>query len=428
MKSKPKGQKYRNLYARKGAIYYQRVVNGKRVRFSCETADWSEAARVRDIFEVKKGIGRLPVPILEPTPRFSELAARYLKTATHLADSTREDRELHLGESGELVAYFGDRRIDEITRGDLLTWWEGEIDGHGRATRTGLNYLNALGAVFGLAEDLDHLERNPVTAFRGTLKRRRMTKRGRQEAEQTDRRQPIETAESLRAFVAASEAASRLRKTSGAPQRQRHAGHVADLLMLDAGLRVGEANGLRWRHVHLGESPNDLKRRLVIEESVARGRYKGAPKSGRSREVPLSRRLRRVLRAWWIAEGQPATEARVLPGFHPANYSNRHFALVMEDAKLTEHGYTPKNLRHTFGSWLCSMGIPVADVGELLGHADGGITAARHYVKWIPRGYVTPPTLSDGELVVDLIERITESPQSNPTQARTTESDAIESA
>ena len=428
MKSKPKGPKYRNLYARSGAIYYQRVVNGRRVRFSCETADWSEAARVRDLFEARKGIGRLPVPILEAVPRFRELAARYLRTSTHLADSTREDREIFLRESSELIAYFGDRRIDEITRGDLLTWWEGEIDGRGRTTRTGLNYLNALGAVFGLAEDLDHLERNPVTAFRGTLRRRRLTKRGRQDAEQTDRRHPIETAESLRVFVAASEAASRLRKGSGAPKRQRHAGHVTDLLMLDAGLRVGEAAGLRWRHVHLGESPNDLERRLVIEESISRGRFKGAPKSGRSREVPLSRRLRRVLRMWWIAEGQPPAEARVIPGFQPTNYSRWHFALVLKDAKLTAHGYTPKNLRHTFGSWLCSMGIPVADVGELLGHADGGITAARHYVKWIPRGYVTPPTLADGELVVDLIARITESPQSNPTQAQTVENDAIGSA
>ena len=36
MKSKPKGAKYRNLTARSGVIYYQRRVNGKRIRFSCE--------------------------------------------------------------------------------------------------------------------------------------------------------------------------------------------------------------------------------------------------------------------------------------------------------------------------------------------------------------------------------------------------------
>ena len=41
---------------------------------------------------------------------------------------------------------------------------------------------------------------------------------------------------------------------------------------------------------------------------------------------------------------------------------------------------------------------------------------------------ITPPTLSDGELVVDLIAQITECPQSNPTQVPATESDVIESA
>ena len=39
MRAKPKGAKYRNLTARSGVIYYQRRVNGKRVRFSCETGE-----------------------------------------------------------------------------------------------------------------------------------------------------------------------------------------------------------------------------------------------------------------------------------------------------------------------------------------------------------------------------------------------------
>jgi integrase len=195
--------------------------------------------------------------------------------------------------------------------------------------------------------------------------------------------------------------------------------------MLDAGLRVGEAAGLRWSHVHLGESPNDCGRRLVIEESRARGRYKGAPKSGRTREVPLSRRLRLVLRAWWIAQGQPAPGELVLPGFHTANYHRRHFSHVLESAGLAGRGYTPKNLRHTFASWLLSAGVKIQYVGELLGHADGGITASKHYAKWVPRGYAEPPTLSDGELVVDLIARIADWPQSGPSSASTAQNDVV---
>jgi len=104
----------------------------------------------------------------------------------------------------------------------------------------------------------------------------------------------------------------------------------------------------------------------------------------------------------------------VLAAFHPRNYQRRHFNLVRGSAKLAGHGYTPKNLRHTFASWLLSAGVPVAYVGELLGHADGGITASKHYAKWVPRGYVASPALSVGELVVDLLARVTKSPQSDP--------------
>ena len=85
MKAKPKGARYRNLFARGGAIYYERVVGGKRIRRSCETADWAFAAQVRDAFEQRKGIGRLPVLPAE-APRLDEFALRYLAEDTsHLA-------------------------------------------------------------------------------------------------------------------------------------------------------------------------------------------------------------------------------------------------------------------------------------------------------------------------------------------------------
>lgn len=81
MKPKPSGPKYRNLFGRGGAIYYQRVVNLTRVRFSCETTDWDEAATVRDVYEQRKGIGRLPAPILA-APRLRDFATRNVDAET----------------------------------------------------------------------------------------------------------------------------------------------------------------------------------------------------------------------------------------------------------------------------------------------------------------------------------------------------------
>jgi len=52
--------------------------------------------------------------------------------------------------------------------------------------------------------------------------------------------------------------------------------------------------------------------------------------------------------------------------------------------------------------------VPIAQVGDLLGHADGGITAGRHYAKWIPRVQVLSPALEPGEVVTDLLARLGE--------------------
>ena len=48
MKSKPKGAKYRNLYAWRGSIWYSRMVRGRRYRVNTDApislTGWEEAA------------------------------------------------------------------------------------------------------------------------------------------------------------------------------------------------------------------------------------------------------------------------------------------------------------------------------------------------------------------------------------------------
>jgi len=95
----------------------------------------------------------------------------------------------------------------------------------------------------------------------------------------------------------------------------------------------------------------------------------------------------------------------VLPGFRSTNYSRRHFDDVLKTAKLDAEGFTPRDLRATFASHLVSAGRPLAEVGDLLGHADAGATASKHYARY-RRGAV-PLELRPGELAVDLLERIT---------------------
>ena len=116
MKRKPQGSKYRNLTARGGVIYYERLVRGQRIRFSTATGEWEAAAAVRDLYEQRKGIGT-GRPTLK-APRFHEAAERYLNDGmSHLAETTREDRRSLLDAGGPLVDYFGQLRLDDVTRG-----------------------------------------------------------------------------------------------------------------------------------------------------------------------------------------------------------------------------------------------------------------------------------------------------------------------
>ncbi|MCH8083366.1 MAG: site-specific integrase [Myxococcales bacterium] len=405
MKSKPKGAKYRNLTARSGVIYYERKVDCRRIRFSTATADWNEAASVRDLYERRKGIGT-PKQILD-VPRFRDAAERYLREGmAHLSASTREDRESLLGTNGILTKHFGGLRLDDIGRGSLLVWWQGEVEAKGRAHRTGLNYLSAISGVLGHAVDLEVIFDNPVDGFRATLRRKRRTQRGRATDDLAANIRPIESAAHLRAFVEASAGAGTRRFRNGRHAVQSRDGHIADLLQLDAGLRFGEVAGLRWRHVRWGDGLGDTTRSLLIQESRSRGRHDGPTKSGRARRVALSLRLRKLLREYWIVKGQPDASERILPALQPQNYRARHFAKVCEAAGLEDH--TPKDLRDTFASQLLTAGVQLGYVSKQLGHSDVSVTA-RHYAKWIDDdAYRHPLTVGDGEVPADLIERIGE--------------------
>src|SRR5262245_56336269 len=82
VKAKPKGIKYRNLFARGGSIVYERIVGEgeqrKRIKRSLRVTDWSEAAATRDALERQLGIGG-PVLRIE-VPTFAEAAASRLQS------------------------------------------------------------------------------------------------------------------------------------------------------------------------------------------------------------------------------------------------------------------------------------------------------------------------------------------------------------
>ncbi len=329
MKRKPDGRKYRNLYARGGAIYYQRRVGKRRIRFSCKTNDWNEAAAVARLYEEKKGIGRLPFSTVE-VPRFGEFAERYLEEDTgHLAATTLVDRIGYLQPDGPLVSYFSTYLLDEIGAPLIRSWWNGLAlapRAHGKTTKprsekTKRAYLDVVSSVLGYACDLELIERNPVPAFRESLRRRSGTKGARQRAAAGRAVKPIEEPEDIEALVVAA----------------REEGLTAAtlvLLCLDAGLRLGETLGLRWGSIEWGDD-RDTTRALRIEEARPRGGEVTAPKSGRARRVALSRRLRWVLLELYQSHEQhPAPNEFILAGVDDSNFRKREWRRILKRAKI----------------------------------------------------------------------------------------------
>ena len=166
MKPKPKGPKYRNLFARAGVIYYESAARGRRVKISTKTSSWEDAAAFRDLYEQAKGASRVPFLPGGP-PTLAEFALRYLAEDTgHLAATTREDRGRYLRAEGPILRPLGGYRLDEVTSTLLRDWWAAEIAGRGRTTATGRTYLNAISGVLGYAVDRGILSASPVASFR----------------------------------------------------------------------------------------------------------------------------------------------------------------------------------------------------------------------------------------------------------------------
>lgn len=132
------------------------------------------------------------------------------------------------------------------------------------------------------------------------------------------------------------------------------------LLTGEAGLRVGEVCALKWTDV------NFKTNELHVRRSIVR-RKEGPTKSGKERQVPMSKRLRSALQRHQAKK----YGVRVLTrddGTDLTSDDVRHgLERVAKYAGLRVHG--PHALRHCFGSRLMLSGAGANVVMELMGHS-----------------------------------------------------------
>lgn len=156
--------------------------------------------------------------------------------------------------------------------------------------------------------------------------------------------------------------------------------HLVVLLGGEAALRHGELLGLQVGDVSLRRREIRVARSVNIDPGV--GRIVGPTKSGKSRVVPISHRLREALRpiveaartpeTWvlWSATGKPATTSSIAKALHRA---------------LARAGLPPANphrLRHTALTHLLAAGADLKTVAGIAGHDDLGST--ERYIHPVP--------------------------------------------
>jgi integrase len=163
---------------------------------------------------------------------------------------------------------------------------------------------------------------------------------------------------------------------------------TAYMLMLAIGLRRGEVLGLTWDNFDLDSTPpqvtlkRQLQRRLghgLILVDELKGRKRSwtlalPPQVGDSLRTHKSRQSKERLAAvspWPDEIGLVFTTPRGTP-VDPDNFRH-HLADITSGLKMGE--WTTHELRHSAGSLLFAMGVPMKVINETLGHSSERVTS-----------------------------------------------------
>lgn len=146
-------------------------------------------------------------------------------------------------------------------------------------------------------------------------------------------------------------------------------------LLIDTGIRRGEACGLQWANVNFKENTITIAGNLCYTPS--KGVYLDTPKNGRTRTIDVDPDIMKLLRSLrseqagkaispfvFTQEGSPEPMHPQSPTRYMKRFSTRYNVPDLH----------PHKLRHTFASIAITSGADVASVSEKLGHSDKAVT------------------------------------------------------
>lgn len=276
------------------------------------------------------------------TIRYGEWCATWLASLTGLKPKTRATYEEVT--RNVVLPTFRDLEIRHITP-PLVRDWIARLSSRGTSASRMRQARTLLKASLDVAVDDGRLGRNPVVNVKVPVSR--------------PREQRFLTAKELTTLAASAEAI------------QAQSGLLVEVLGW-GGIRWGEAVALRQSAVNI------LERRLIIRESATEVEgilVFGSPKSHRTREVVVPRRLADSLGATFTA-GESNRLVFTTPTGEPlrgSNWRTRVFKPALEASGLDPE-LRPHDLRHTAASLAISGGASVKVVQRQLGHSSPAVT------------------------------------------------------
>jgi integrase len=249
-----------------------------------------------------------------------------------------------------LIPAFGDKRLTELTRRDVLTWAAGLTCGLKHINNT----LIPLRRMLTQALNDELIERNPIQDLEIEI------------AEQLKTKEPVDPLEPAEVTAVIEQCA---------PQ-------IANLVQFWAwsGLRTGEIIGLQWADI-------DWRKGEIRVQRAVRSKRIKVPKteSGR-REVkllaPAREALERQKQHSLLAGGTVFLDPRTGVAWVGDNaIRTTVWRRALAAAKVRYRG--PNQLRHTYASWMLSAGEQPMWVARQMGHKDWGMIR-KVYGRWIP--------------------------------------------
>ena len=244
----------------------------------------------------------------------------------------------------------GDIKLPEITSAQISALLL-DMQGKGKAHVTVVKVYTILNSLFKMAYLSDMIARNPMDKVERPKPRKDEIKPQTAQAY---------TAQEVRDILTALE---------GEPLKWRAFIH----LLIDTGVRRGEALAVQWEDIDFQENTILICRNLCYTPD--KGIYLDTPKNGRCRMVDVGEDTLQLLKQ--IREQQGAggkyifTQDNSLEPMHPTSPTHYFRQFAKRNGIKDFH---PHKLRHTFASVAITAGADVVSVSETLGHSDTAVT------------------------------------------------------